>query len=82
MINQTVMEFNCIQTEADMRDNSDLERRKAEETLFGEMELFIQDNLKTDSCKERGFIDFQMEKFMKDSLEKTKDTEEESTFHL
>ena len=82
MINQTVMEFNCIQTEADMRDNSDLERRKEEEILFGEMELFIQDNLKTDSCKERGFIDFQMEKFMKDSLEKTKDTEEESTFHL
>lgn len=70
MINQKEEELNTMLIKADMKETLDLEEKKEEAHSFGEMEQFMLDNLKEDLCKVMEYIIYQMEKFMKESLEK------------
>lgn len=81
MTNLMVKVFNCTQMEANIKENSDLERKKVEESLYGEMGLFIMDSSKMDSCRDKEFIIYQMAKLIKGSSGRTKDTAEEHTLH-
>lgn len=82
MTNLMVKVFNCILMEADIKENSDSERRKVEDSLFGEMEPCTMGNLKMDSCKEKESIIYLMAKLTKGSSGRTKDMVEEHTSHL
>jgi hypothetical protein len=68
--------------EVDTKENSDLERKKEKDNSHGKMEQYILVNLKMGSCKVKVSINFLMERFMKDSSERTKDMEEEDMYHL
>lgn len=78
MINQKEEELNTMLIKADMKETLDLEEKKEEAHSFGEMEQFMLDNLKEDLCKVMEYIIYQMEKFMKENLEKIEDMEMES----
>ena len=82
MISPMAKAFKCILMEADMKENSDLERKKGEESLYGGMGLCTMDNLKMDSYREKEFIIYLMDKLTKVSSERTRDTVEEHTLQL
>lgn len=63
---------------ANMKEDSDLEKKKEEVNLFGKMVHFIPDSLKMGLCKDKEFTICLMDRSTKESLEKIKGTEEEN----